>query len=323
VFTIPILAFTMSDLGVHVAPIPVFTIGRSGRSRSAGTRSHRQLALENLALRHQLAVYKRTVTRPKVRRIDRLFWVWLARVWAGWRQPLVIVTPATVLRWQRRRFCEYWTTLSRRPTRGRPPVNAEIKALVTRMVAANPFWGAHESTGSSSSSGSTWPSAPSPGSPTAAFPSASDWRTFLTNHASDLVAIRFLHRSHRPPVRVLFVLVVLAHHRRRVTEHPTATWTAQPLIEAFPDASAPSYRLRDRDRVYGHAFSQRVKGMGIREVLTAPHRPWRNPFVERLIGSVRRDCLDHVGVLGERHLRHILTALCLLPIPSIVSALNF
>ena len=103
---------------------------------------HRQLALENLALRYQLAVYKRTVTRPKLRTTDRLFWVWLARVWAGWRQPLLIVTPATVLRWQRRRFREYWTTLSRRPTGGRPPVKAEIKALVTRMAAANPLWGA-------------------------------------------------------------------------------------------------------------------------------------------------------------------------------------
>src|SRR5262249_8668921 len=103
---------------------------------------HRQLALENLALRHQLAVFRRMVTRPKLRPIDRLFWVGLAKVWAGWRQSLVIVTPATVLRWQRRRFREYCTARSRRPYRGRPPVNAEIKALVTRMAAANPLWGA-------------------------------------------------------------------------------------------------------------------------------------------------------------------------------------
>src|SRR5260370_42444104 len=103
---------------------------------------HRLLALENLALRHQLAVYKKTVTRPKVRRSDRLFWVALSRVWAGWRQALVIVSPNTVLRWQRRRFCEHWTKLSARPIAGRPPVNAEIKALVIRMTAANPLWGA-------------------------------------------------------------------------------------------------------------------------------------------------------------------------------------
>ena len=100
---------------------------------------HRQLALENLALRQQLAVYKRTATRPKLRRSDRLFWVWLPRVWAGWRTALVIVAPATVLRWQRRRFREHWTKISGRPPVGRPPVNAEIKALVARMAAANPL----------------------------------------------------------------------------------------------------------------------------------------------------------------------------------------
>src|SRR6266516_4638336 len=104
--------------------------------------AHRHLALENLALRHQLAVYKKTVARPKICRSDRLFWVELSRVWAGWRQALVIVSPNTVLRWQRRRFCEHWTKLSARPIAGRPPVNAEIKALVTRMAAANPLWGA-------------------------------------------------------------------------------------------------------------------------------------------------------------------------------------
>jgi len=110
---------------------------------------------------------------------------------------------------------------------------------------------------------------------------------------------------------VLFVLVVLAHDRRRVlhfnvTEHPTAAWTAQQIVDAFPDDSAPSYLLRDRDKIYGHSFRQRVRGMGIDEILTAPHSPWQNPFAERLLGSIRRECLNHVLVLGERHLRRIL-----------------
>jgi transposase InsO family protein len=113
-------------------------------------------------------------------------------------------------------------------------------------------------------------------------------------------------------LRVLFVLVVLAHERRRVlhfnvTEHLTAAWTAQQVVDTFPDDSAPPYLLRDRDSIYGHPFRQRVKGVGIREVLTAPHSPWQNPFSERLIGSIRGECLDHVLVLGERHLRRILT----------------
>src|SRR5688572_19383539 len=125
---------------------------------------HRQLALENLALRHQLAIYKRTVTRPRLRRTDRFFWIGLARVWAGWRQALVIVTPDTVLRWQRRRFREYWTKLSARPTGGRPPVHAGIRALVTRMATANPSGAPRESMGNSLSSASMWPNAPSPDS---------------------------------------------------------------------------------------------------------------------------------------------------------------
>ena len=103
---------------------------------------HRQLALENLALRQQLAVYKRTVVRPRLRTSDRLFWVGLTKVWIGWRQSLVIVTPDTVLRWQRRRFRKHWTKLSGRPTMGRPSVNAETVALVRKMAAANPLWGA-------------------------------------------------------------------------------------------------------------------------------------------------------------------------------------
>src|SRR5439155_22667233 len=103
---------------------------------------HRQLALENLALRQQLAVYKRAVPRPRLCTTDRMLWVVLARMWPGWRQALVIVSPDTVLRWQRRRFREYWTKLARRRIQGRPPVNAEIRALVARMATANPLWGA-------------------------------------------------------------------------------------------------------------------------------------------------------------------------------------
>jgi putative transposase len=137
------------------------------------------------------------------------------------------------------------------------------------------------------------------------------WRTFLANHIGDFVSIDFLTVP-TVRLRVLFVLVVLAHHRRRVvhfnvTEHPTAAWTAQQLVDAFPDESAPAYLLRDRDQVYGPQFRRRVQGMGVEEVLTTPQSPWQNPFAERLIGSIRRECLNHVLVLGERHLRRILT----------------
>src|SRR5947199_2455866 len=273
---------------------------------------HRELALENLALRHQVAVYKRIVTRPRLRRIDRFFWVGLARVWAGWRRPLFIVTPDTVLRWQRRRVREHWTKVSGRPTRGRPPVNAEIKVLIMRMAAANPLWGAPRIHGELLKLGlDVAERTVSRLLPKRRSPPSQTWRTFLANHVRDLVSIDFFTVP-TARLRVLFVLVVLHHHRRRVvhfnvTEHPTAAWTTQQLVDAFPDDSAPPYLLRDRDSVYGQAFRRRVKSMGIREVLTAPHSPWQNPFAERLIGSIRRECLDHVLVLGERHLRRALT----------------
>ena len=223
----------------------------------------------------------------------------------------MIVTPDTILRWQRRRFCEHWTKLSARPIVGRPPVSAEIKALVIRMAAANPLWGAPRVHGellrlgidvSERTVSRLMPKRrPLP---------SQTWRTFLANHVRDLVSLDFFTVP-TARLRVLFVLVVLAHHRRRVvhfnvTEHPTAHWTAQQIVDAFPDDSAPAYLLRDRDQVYGEQFRHRVKGMRIEEVLTAPHSPWQNPFVERLIGSVRRECLDHIVVLSERHLCRIL-----------------
>jgi putative transposase len=273
---------------------------------------HRQLALENLALRQQLAVYKRTAPRPRLRPADRLFWAGLARVWTGWRQALVIVTPDTVLRWQRRRFRAYWTRLSGRSRGGRPPISAEVAALVRKMAAANPLWGAPRIHGELLKLGiAIAERTVSRLMPKRRPEPSQTWRTFLANHVRDLVAIDFFTVP-TARLRVLFVLVVLAHQRRHVvhfniTEHPTAAWTAQQLVEAFPDDSAPAYLLRDRDQVYGQRFRHRVKGMGIEEVLTAPQSPWQNPFVERLIGSIRRECLNHVLVLGERHLRRILT----------------
>jgi putative transposase len=196
----------------------------------------RQIALENLALRQQLDVYKRTIVRPPLRRTDRLFWVVLARIWAGWRRPLVIVAPDTVLRWQRRRFSAYWTKLSARPTGGRRPVNAEIKALVSRMVAANPLWGAPRihaellklgiDVAERTVSRLMPKHRPLP---------SQTWRTFLSNHVRDLVSLDFFTVP-TAGFRVLFVLVVLAHHRRRVvhfnvTEHPSARWAAQQIVE--------------------------------------------------------------------------------------------
>ncbi len=142
-------------------------------------------------------------------------------------------------------------------------------------------------------------------------PPSQTWKAFLNNHLNDLVSIDFFTV---PTItfRVLFIFVVLSHYRRRVvyfnvTEHPTALWTGQQFVQAFPEETAPRYLLRDRDKIYGDASQNRVSGMDIEEILTAPQSPWQSPYVERLIGSIRRDCQDHVIVLEEQHLRRILT----------------
>jgi transposase InsO family protein len=180
------------------------------------------------------------------------------------------------------------------------------------MAAANPLWGAPRIHGELLKLGiDVAERTVSRLMPKRRPESSQTWRTFLANHVPALVSIDFFTVP-TARLRVLFVLVVLAHHRRRVvhfnvTEHPTAAWTAQQIVDAFPDESAPAYLLRDRDQVYGRQFRHRVKDMAIEEVLTAPQSPWQNPFAERLIGSIRRECLNHVLVLGERHLHRILT----------------
>jgi len=271
----------------------------------------RNLALQNLALRQQLAVLKRNQKRPTIRAKDRLFWVWLSRMWTGWRESLIIVQPDTVIKWHHKSFRLFWTKLSRRKTGGRPSIKREVKSLIRQMAQANPLWGAPRIHGELLKLGiEVSERTVSRLMPKQSKPPSQTWRAFLKNHFNEMVSIDFLTVP-TATFRVLFVLVVLAHHRRRVvhfnvTEHPTAVWTAQQFIEAFPEETAPRFLLRDRDQIYGEEFRRRVAGMKIEEVMTAPHSPWQSPYVERLIGSIRRECLNHVIVLNEKHLRRIL-----------------
>jgi transposase InsO family protein len=272
--------------------------------------SRAALAAENLALRQQIAVLQRSVKRPGLRQRDRIFWVWLSRLWRGWRSSLILVQPETVLRWHREGFRLYWRWKSRKRC-GRPKLDAEIRALIRRMSRDNPTWGRRRIRSELHLLGYEV------GELTVAKymvrgrkPPSQGWRAFLKRHAREIAAVDFFTV---PTVnfRVLICFVVLRHHRRtvahfNVTSHPTARWTAQQIVEAFPYDTAPRYVLRDRDRIYGSGFANRVRGMGIEEVLIAPRSPWQNPFVERLIGSVRRECLDHVIVINEAHLLRVL-----------------
>jgi putative transposase len=275
-------------------------------------RDRTELALENLALRQQLAIFARTRPHSRLRWTDRLFWAWLSQVWSRWRECLIVVKPDTVIRWHRRGFALHWTRLSRRTASGRPGTGKEIRDLIQEIANSNPLWGSPRIHGellklgieiSERTVARLMPKKRKPPSQT--------WRTFLDNHVKDLVSIDFLVVP-TATFRILFVLLVLAHHRRRVlhfnvTEHPTALWTGEQLIQAFPGGTEPRYLVRDRDAIYGEEVRERVQAIGIEEVITAPRSPWQNPFAERLIGSVRRDCLNHVILLGESHLRRTLT----------------
>jgi putative transposase len=278
-----------------------------GAARAA-FRARRDLTLENLALRQQLALLRRRSKRPQFGRLDRLLWVWLSKQWAGWREALHLVRPETVIRWHRQGFRAFWTWKSRHGRVGRPRVGSELADLLRTMALANPLWGAPRIQGellklgldvSQRTVARLMPRRPKPPSQT--------WRTFLRNHLADLVSVDFFVVP-TATFRVLYVFVVLLHHRRQVvhfnvTDSPTAAWTAQQIVEAFPDDSAPRFLLRDRDSIYGGEFRRRVRGMRIAEVLTAPRSPWQNPFAERMIGTIRRELLDHVIVLNEGHLR--------------------
>ena len=276
-------------------------------------RSRIALQLEIVALRHQLTVYRRSIRRPPIRAADRILWAWLARHWTRWQEALLFVQPATVIGWQRMRFRDYWARLSRKGRRGRPTIAMELRELIRDISTANPRWGSLRILGELRKLGITVAKSTveryrvRPRRP----PSPS-WRAFLKSHITELVALDFFTV---PTVgfKVLYVLIVLAHQRRRVvhfnvTDHPTAQWTAQQLVEAFPWETPPKCLLRDRDAVYGKWFQHRVASLGMEQVLTAPRSPWQNSYAERLIGSIRRECLDQVIVFSEGHLRRLLTS---------------
>jgi putative transposase len=272
-------------------------------------RSRASLQLEMLALRHQLAmVANRDSKRFRFRKSERIFWVWLYRLWPTCLQTLMIFKPDTLVRWHRKGFRLYWTWKSRPSQSGRPAIDTDVRKLIRTMSRNNIGWGAPRIHGELKMLGLQVSE-----STVAKYmirhrkPPSQIWRTFLENHTADLVSADFFTVP-TATFRIMYVFVILHHERREIvhfnaTYHPTAEWTAQQIVEAFPFDTAPRYFLRDRDSIYGARFRNRVKSLGIQEVLTAPRSPWQNPYVERLIGSIRRECLNHVIIINERHLR--------------------
>src|ERR1700737_276418 len=278
---------------------------------SAAFKSRATIQLENLALRHQLSVLRRSVKRPKLTSADRLLWTWLCEVWSDWRSSLVIVKPETVIGWARKGFRLFWKWKVRSGQPGRPAGAKRIRQLIRKMSRENPLWGAPRIHGELLKLGiDIGETSVGKYIVRRRKPPSQNWRTFLENHVKTMVSVDFFTV---PTIRfqVLYVFLVLAHDRRRivhfnVTAHPTAEWTAQQLREAFPFEQIPRYLLRDRDRIFGAEFREDVKAMGIKEVLSPPRFPWQRAYVERVIGTIRRECLDHVIVPNEASLyRHV------------------
>jgi len=277
-------------------------------------RSKPALIAENALLRHQLLVLRRSVTRPRCTLADRALLVLLASRVCAWRQALLIVQPDTLLRWHRQLFRGFWRRKSRATVSARQPkVAAETIALIREMAAANRLWGAERIHGELLKLDIRVAKWTVQKYMRAARPPRSGgqaWATFLRNHAPDIWACDFLPITDAL-FRPLYAFVVIALGSRRVvhvgvTRHPTDAWVAQQLREATPFGQHPRYLIRDRDSKYGPAFTRLAAGAGIVEVRTAYRAPRQNAACERFLGSVRRECLDHVLVLDEAHLRRVL-----------------
>ena len=274
-------------------------------------KSRAQLEAEILVLRQQINVFRRRIPkRAALTNIDRLLFVWLYRWLPSTIGALAIVRPETVVRWHRLGFRAYWRWRSRNRV-GRPKISAELRALIREMNQANPLWGAPRIHGELLKLGFDVAQ-----STVAKYmvrrrgPPSQGRKTFLGNHVPHIGAID-LFVVPTAGFKLLYGLVIIRLQRRHlvwinVTANPTAEWIARQISEAFPWEYAPRYLIRDRDASYGHAVTRRLAAMGILDRPTAPRSPWQNGHAERLIGSIRRECLDHVVILGEAHLRRVL-----------------
>ena len=276
-------------------------------------KSRARLEAENIVLRQQVIVLSRKArSRLRLRNIDRLILVWMYRLFPSILNAITVVKPETVIRWHRRGFRAYWRWKSRRRG-GRPKIDREIRDLIQRISKENPLWGAPRIHGELLMLGIEVAE-----STVARYmmrrlgPPSQGWKTFLRNHADGIASLDlFVVRT--ISFKLLYGLVILRHARRRlvsisVTSNPTAEWIAGQVTDAFPWDEAPRHLIRDRDGAFGPAYTRRIRAMRIRDHPTAARSPWQNGHVERLIGSIRRESLDHLIVFGEAHLHRVLKA---------------
>jgi len=274
-------------------------------------KSKLRLEAENAVLRHQLNVLRRRLhARVRLTNNDRWLFILMYRWFPSILQALTIIRPETLVRWHRAGFRRYWRWRSP-PRGGRPRIEAELRGVIRRMSMENPLWGAPRVHGELLKLGfAVAQSSVAKYMVKRRGPPGQEWRTFLHNHAPEIAAMD-LFVVPTIGFDLLYAFVIVRLDRRdlvwiNVTTNPTAEWVARQLTEAFPWNEAPRYMIRDRDRIYGTVVTRRLRATGIRDKPTAPASPWQNGFAERLIGLIRRECLDHIIVLGEEHLRRIL-----------------
>jgi transposase InsO family protein len=280
---------------------------------SAFFRSRYNLALEILALRQQLDVLKRKRPHPRLRIQDRIFWTLLSRLWPAWSHALVIVKPETVVAWHRAGFRLFWRLRSKPKTPGRPKLDAEVRALIRRMVKENSTWGAPRIHGEllklgfdvSERTVSRYIRRLSPPEQARKL-----WATFLRNHREVITAMDFFTVP-TLTFRVLYCFFIIEHDRRKilhfnVTEHPTGPWIAQQLREAFPESCPYRYAILDGDAKFGQEVADVLRADGIKSVRISPASPWQNGIAERWIGNCRRELLDHSIILNDVHLRRLI-----------------
>ncbi len=274
-------------------------------------RSKQDITLENLALRQQLAVQQRSIKRPKIKNSDRIFWIWLSRFWNDWRSSLIIVKPPTVIAWHKKGFKRYWKWKSRRV--GRPATDWEMIKLIHNLQKENPMWSAQRIQGELKKLGYEVCD-----NTVAKYMIKSKgdnskrqrWLTFLRNHAKHIVGIDFL------VARTIFfksihVFIAISHDRRKilhfaVTANPHSQWAIQQLRETFAFDETTKYVIRDNDKIFSEDFKLHIRNFGLEDMPTAPRSPWQNPICERVIGTLRRECLDHMIILNEKHLHSVL-----------------
>src|SRR3974377_1201145 len=276
-------------------------------------KSRSRLEAENLLLRHQRNIaVRKAPARLRLRGCDRAILVWLVRLWPNLLGAVQVVKPETVLHWHRAGFRAFWRWKSKNRA-GRPKINRDLRDLIQRMSRENPLWGAPRIHGELLMLGiEVAQSTVSKYMIRGCKPPSQSWKTFLRNHAEAIAAIDMCVV---PTVTFdrLFAFLVLGHGRRQllwfeVTRHPTAEWLARQITEAFPWNSGPASLVRDNDPPFAYPFPSRMRAMGIRDRPISPGSPWQNGYAERLIGTLRRECLDRVIILSEMHLRRILSA---------------